>query len=431
MKILTFKLLILLLLPNLIIGQKLEREAVYRRSSLYPFMIVEPSRKYADVIQKTFFESPIPDKFNDHVLQSRSIDNSVPSELKKREEKIMAQEENITNFLSTNDIAKAMIAKWFNRKESGCFDMSLVAERGSYNASEMDVELAKSSKRGMALLADAGEELIGNTFIVVNDFDYVSKEEVANKIKGGLGLLKEVALLVDEINKEETSEEGEEEEESTSDLVDAIDAADETLTVVGKGYVVRTTSYLYQLEWNDSVAAVFYNDYWMDENSIDESRKQTFENSNIFKLKLVGHEVAWADLQSTVYTQKSEEELITIATVRAIDAVIAKLQRKYEVFRTKTPLYKADPLSAKIGLKEGLEKGDRFEVLEQIMDKDGRTRYKRKGVVKVDKKNIWDNRHMAGEGSEESSKSNASQLEYTLFKGSGKYYEGMLIRQIN
>ncbi|NJO91351.1 MAG: hypothetical protein HC831_22110, partial [Chloroflexia bacterium] len=37
-----------------------------------------------------------------------------------------------------------MVAKWFNRKENGCFDMNMVAERGSYNASEMDVELAKA-----------------------------------------------------------------------------------------------------------------------------------------------------------------------------------------------------------------------------------------------------------------------------------------------
>ena len=285
--------------------------------------------------------------------------------------------------------------------------MGLVAERGSYNASDMDVALAKSSKRGIALLADAGEELIKNTFVVVNDFDYISKEEVANKTKAGLGLLKEIAELADvDIDTE---------------------LADEALTTFGKGYVIRTTSYLYQLEWNDSVAAVFYNDYWMDDNSFDEKRKEAFDNSNIFKLKLVGWEVAWADLQSTSYTKKSEEKLIRVATIRAIDAVIAKLQRKYEVFRTKTPLYSGDPLAAKIGLKEGLEKGDKFEVLEQVMDKNGRTRYKSKGIIKVDKSNIWDNRFMAAE-----EQNNLEDLpEYSLFKGGKKFYTGMLIRQIN
>ena len=114
MKAITFSLLAIMFIPLLTFGQaKIEREAVYRRSSLYPFMIVEQSRKYADVIQKTFFESPIPDKFNDHILESRSIENSIPEELKKRDEKINAQQENIYNFLNTNNIAKEMVKHTF------------------------------------------------------------------------------------------------------------------------------------------------------------------------------------------------------------------------------------------------------------------------------------------------------------------------------
>jgi hypothetical protein len=194
--------------------------------------------------------------------------------------------------------------------------------------------------------------------------------------------------------------------------------------------VVRTISYLYQLVWNDSVAAVFYNDYWMDESTYDAKKKKAFENSDIFTLRFIGAEVAWADLQSTSRTKKTEEQLIAVATVRAIDAVIAKLQRKYEVFRTKTPLFSTDPLGAKIGLKEGLEKGDRYEVLEQVQDAEGRTRYKRKGIIKVEKDKIWDNRFMAEEEREENGEAPQS-IEFTVFSGPGKFYPGMLIRQIN
>jgi len=398
--------ILFVLYPALVYAQKLEGDVIYRRSSLYTLMISEPGRQYATEIQKTFINSPIPEKFNDHNLSERKIPNAINQRMKK-EEKIRVQQENISNYLQKNDIAKQLVAKWFNRTPQGTFDMKLVAERGMYDASEMDVALAKSSKRGMALLADAGEELIKNTFVIVNDFDYINKEEVANKTKAGLSLIKDVAALAD---------------------VDVdTDVADETLTTFGKGYVIRTFSYLYQLDWNDSVAAVFYKEYWMDKSSFDEARKAAFDNSDIFKLKLVGYEIAWADLQSTSYTQKSEEELIRIATIRAMDAVIAKLQRKYEVFRTKTPLYSVNPLAAKIGLKEGLEKGDKFEVLEQVMDKEGRTHYKRKGIIKVDKDHIWDNRFMADEDPD----NQQSQLDFTVFKGSGKFYKGMLIRQIN
>ncbi|OQY03443.1 MAG: hypothetical protein B6I20_05010 [Bacteroidetes bacterium 4572_117] len=397
----------MLILPVFASAQVNPNELAYRRSSLYTLMINEPDRPYAKEIKKAYISSEIPDKFNNHLLGSRAINNAVGANIRKKEEKIRIQRENINRYMVKNKVAKALVAKWFNRSANGTFNMELIAQRGSYNATDMDVAVAKSSKRGLALLADAGEELIKNTFVIVNDFHYVNKEEVANKVKSGLAFLKDIAELVDE-------------------NIDT-DFADETLTTFGKGYVIRTRSYLYQLEWNDSVAAVFYDEHWMDEQSYDRNKEIAFEQSDIFKLKLVGFEVAWADLQSTIYTKKTEEELITVATIRAVDAVIAKLQRKYEVFRTKTPLYSANPISAKIGLKEGLKKGDKFEVLEQVADKSGRTRYKRKGVIKVDKNNIWDNRFMATE--EQNSIGN--MLEYSLFKGGKNYYKGMLIRQIN
>lgn len=407
MKPIIYLILLLIVFPASTHSQDDTPDVIYRRSSLYTLMISEPGRPYANEIQNTFTGYPIPEKFNKHLLVNRTVPNGLSRSVKKKEEKARVQGQNISNYLIQNNVAKAMVAKWFNRNANGAFNMNLIAERGSYNASDMDVALAKSSKRGLAMLADAGEELIKNTFVLVSDFNYVNKEEVANTTKAGLSLLKDVAKLADvEIDT---------------------DLADETLTTFGKGYVIRTFSYLYQLDWNDSVAAVFYNDYWMDEDSFDEKRKEAFENSDIFRLKLVGWEIAWADLQATSYTKSSETELITVATIRALDAVIAKLQKKYEVFRTKTPLFSADPLSAKIGLKEGLEKGDKFEVLEQVMDKNGRTKYKSKGIIKVDKNHIWDNRFMAADDPGNSD----AQLNYTLFKGGKNYYKGMLIRQVN
>ena len=410
-----FFIAIIFILPLLAQAQEKndDKAAVYRRSSLYTLMIEDKDRKFANVVDTTFSNAEIPDKFNNHIISDRKILTAIPPTLKKYNEKVKIQSENISSFLIKKDIAKQMVAKWFNRTEQGAFNMNLIAHRGSYNASEMDVELAKSSKRGKALIADAGEELIGNTFVLVNDFKYVSKEEVAQKASKGLKLLSAVAELA-----------------GNETLKNVADVADVAVTVAGKGYVIVTTSYLYKLRWNDSIAAVFYGEYWIDKNNFDESRKQAFDNSDIFSLELVGHEKAWADLQSSIFTKKSEEQLISMATVRAIDKVIVKLQRTYEVFRTKTPLYSGNPLSAKIGLKEGLEKGDKYEVLEQFVDKKGRTKYKRKGVIKVDKNHIWDNRYMATEEKEASGE--AEEVEnYTIFKGGNKFYKGMLIRQIN
>lgn len=370
----------------------------YRRSSLYTMMIHDAGRTYCDVIAQSFVDAPLPIKFNDHDLNEKVIPAGAGGD----------QTGNIDNYVNANAIAKAIVAKWFNRTEKGTFNMDLIAERGNYNASVADLKLAALSARGNALLSDAGEDLIGNTFVVVNDFLYTNKEEVANKAKAGMSLLSGLSSIA-----------------GGPDLSAAETITNASLTVAGKGYIIRNTSYLYRLVWNEEVAATFYQDYWMDDSNFDPAKKAAFENSNLFTLRYVGQETATADLQSNVFTSKTEEELIARATSKAVDAGIAKLQRKFDEFKTKTPLETVDPLTAKIGLKEGLEAGDKFEVLEAVQDPLGRTTYQRKGVITVDR-NIWDNRYDVGEVPEGGTVGN----QFTVFRGAGTFYPGMLIKQL-
>ena len=381
--------------------------ANYKRSSLYTFMVSDAQQEHSQTIQDAFINYPIPDKFNNHNGELRTLPKLVDESLSKKDLKEL-QKDSISQFLTKNTIAKAMVAKWFNRSNEGGFNMDLIAERGSYNASDIDIKIAKQSERGLAMVADAGEELLKNTFVVVNNFKYTSKEEVANKTKGLLSVVSSAASAA-----------------GADGLSLAADATSVGVGVMGKGYVIKTDALLYKLVWNDEVAAIFYNDYWTENGALDPEKVAAFENSNIFTLEYIGTETAWADLQSTAFTQKNDDELIAVATKKATDAVIAKLQRAYEVFRTKTPLMSGDPISAKIGMKEGLEKGDKYEVLEQVINDEGKTEYKKVGLIKVEKNMIWDNRYLADE-------ENPTELEYTTFSGSkNKYYAGMLIRQIN
>lgn len=403
----------------------------YKRSSLHTLMISDLTQEYSDTIQSVFVNAPLIDKFNNHIIETRLISRAdssftytptekveeVPkkkglmSKLSKnsdsKEDKSI-QHLAILNDLNTHGIAKSLVSKWFNRSESGGFNMDLIAERGYYNASDLDVKIANSSERGSALLADAGEALIKNTFIIVNDFKYTNKEEVAEKAKGLLSSVTKVASVLGKDNLANTST-----------------LASKGVEVAGKGYVIKTKAYLYKLVWNDEIANTFYNNFWTDDANIDTNKVEAYNQTDVFKLEYVGTETSWADIQSTSYSNKSNVELISVATVRAVDNVISKLQREFEVFRTKTPLVSSDPLAAKIGLKEGLEKGDKYEVLEQVLNKDGITEYKRLGVIKVDKNLIWDNRYNANE-------ENTSSIEYTTFTGGkNKFFAGMLIRQIN
>lgn len=372
----------------------------YKRSSLHSIMLRNPGAEQAEVIEQTFLNRPLPDKFNEHHTGPNFI--SVARKARK-------QEKTITTFLNEKQVARDLVAKWFNRNEKGEFNMELVAERGFYNASVFDVNIAKKSERGMAMLSDAGEKLIANTFVIVNDYKYTNKEEVAKKAGWVSSLVSAAATYA-----------------GAGDVALIADAVTVTSGVAGKGYVVKATAYLYRLVWNNKIANRFYNELWVDANNFDQNKKDAFDSTNLFELELIGYETDWSAVQSSAFTNKSDAQLIERATIKATDQTIARLQRKFEIFRTITPLISTYPLAAKIGLKEGLEKGDKFEVLEQFLRKDGTTGIKSVGVIKVDKNHIWDNRHAASEEETDGG------LEYTQFTGSkDKYYQGMLIRQIN
>ena len=193
-----------------------------------------------------------------------------------------------------------------------------------------------------------------------------------------------------------------------------------------EGYSVWTTTYLYKLKWNDSISSVFYNDYWINKDEIDSEKKSKFDNSDLFELEFVGEEKS-SSLVTFKLKKRSEEEIISLATVRNVDNVYAKLQKKYEVFKPMVPLLTGYPITAKIGMKEGLEGGEKFEVLMPEPDPEtGFPIYKKIGTIKVDKKSVWDNRYNLNDEKD----SPESTLDRTTFKGGKKYLPGMLIRQI-
>lgn len=78
-------------------------------------------------------------------------------------------------------------------------------------------------------------------------------------------------------------------------------------------------------------------------------------------------------------------------------------------------------------MKEGITSDSKFEVLERQL-KDGKTIYKRVGVIKPIGNMIWDNRFMAVEEG-----TYGANLGCTTFKkvSGGDFYPGMLIRQID
>lgn len=344
-----------------------KKNEIYKRSSIYTMLIADSVQPNYHIING-FGNVVLPEKFNNHNIGPYIIYTN-PEQNNK--DKVIA------NYLRKENVAKKLIAKWFNRKKNGAFDTKLVANRGMYNASELDKAIAEKSERGIALLKDAGEDLIQNTFVIVFDIQM----ETLNEASGAI------------FNNKDKVE-------------------------------YQVTSYLYRLNWNERTAAIFYSDYWMDNTQGDSSNKKLFEESKIFQMEYIGN-FSFVKKEQQFFTN-SQGIMLDKLIKEFIDKSIFNLEVKFTNFRSKFPLFTGTPITAKVGKKEGIKTGDKFEVLEKILNADGSFQYKNMGTIEVENdEDIWDNSTEGSWFSENPGK------EFTVFKGKKrKYQSGMLIRQI-
>lgn len=376
-------------------------ETDYRRSSVYSILVNNTEQKFAKEIREQFLNIPISDKYNDHNLSVKVV--SV--------EKKDKYHDSIEVFINQNQIGSRLVAKWFERDIlTGECSMDLIKERGIYNASELDKELAKRSARGIAMLEDAGEELIGQTFLLVNEINYIDKGKRSR-------LFGNIIQAVSVVAEAYTGVKG------LSDLGESVG----DLTASLKGFKVKIHTRLYQLVWDEETANTFYTLYYS--SKPDEEKLKAFEqNRDKFKMKYIG-EVESKGSTTSFMGINEDEPLLMVrkACQRAIDDNVADLQKKYDQFRIKAPILSVDPtIQVQIGLKEGITKDSKFEVLE-AEEKDGRVEYKRVGVIKPVASRIWDNRFMASEEGAYGADFGAT----TFVKESGKdFYPGLLVRQI-
>ncbi|SHM74757.1 hypothetical protein [Flavobacterium xanthum] len=410
----------------------------FRRSSLHTMVIESDKFPKKEIVLKAFNNAPFPEKYNDHQISQKSF-NPINYPLTSEEKASMYKPSKlgafanglleiemdsvskemplrIEKYLKKEKIANKLVAKWFDRQADGSFDSKLVEDRGVFNASFLETKAAQNSSDGEALLRTAGESLIDNTFIVINKFNFVANEPIARAIRDAaktVAAQKIPAMLLDKANK-------------------GIDAVYEKTK---EGYSIWATSYLYKLVWDKTTSDTFYKDLWIDKTALDPKKKVAFDTSDLFKLEFVGEESATGLVTFSLSEKRTEDQIIELSTVRIIDNVYAKLQKKYDVFKTKTPLYSGDPITAKIGKKEGLEGGEKFDVLEQNQDpKTGLITYKSVGTIKVEKDAVWDNTFnpddtlvpVAGNVETE----NKTNIDRTTFSGGKKFYAGMLIKQI-
>ncbi len=303
----------------------------------------------------------------------------------------------LQKFIKENRLAHESIKKWFNIKEDGSFDQNYVQEMIQMQMTEE--QKLQAVKSGSASAArDANREyLLDNTYTVFTRMNFVSNEAVA------LGI-RQAAYEVAEKNL------------SGLPLELAKKAADKIYEKTSEGFSVWTTGWLFDLVWGPEEMKML--------TSCAENGKLNMEKfyAQPFKMGFLGKEKATSLVTFSLKKgegNRSDEEIIDLSTNRNIDKVLVKLQRSYDQFMPIFPVQQDKPVGAYLGVKEGIEGGEKFEVLGP---RQANGEYKVLGTIAVDKKNVWDNSY----GSEQTE-------GMTLFKGklpknAGKDY-GTLLRQ--
>ena len=407
----------------------------YRRNSLATVLVYHPEDEFGMEIYKAFDSLPIPDKYDDHTIEgARVIDNSTVWGVQRKDSgyykatyghqltasELKANAKFTEDLLNANEVAKWMIAKWFGfdgeTVNDATFNTALIQSRGQYNANDLDVALALQTTRGVASLSDAGEELLGQTFVLVNDITYVTAEQEAEAAKTAMSIIGGFADAL--LGSGSTV---------GKDIAELGGAIADSFT----GFKVKTHSYLYQLEWNDSIAAIFYQFHYTA--TPDPAKVQAFlDDKTTYRLKYVAHEYEF-DKKSVLKGKYSRTELVRTICARSMDKNIVALAKQYEDFKVKTPVYqvltngkgKIEGYAAKIGMKEGISDNSKFQVVQRLQDPEtGKTQYKYVATVKPKKGCIWDNRYNAV-----LEQADGATLPYTTFTktAGGEILPGMLL----
>lgn len=361
----------------------------YERNSMHVMLIKHRNQRFDDIIEEVFRSAPFPERFNDHNLGVKTVSFA---------ELDGDQSRNIASFICQVNLGQKMVAKWFNRnKNTGSFDMELVKERGFYNATQSQKNVARASFRGMALLEDAGENLISKTFLLVNDISYRSRGS-------GNSFLKAIGNV----------------------YLGNAEALNNAIVAIG-GFNVNITSYLFKLVWNEDIAQTFYTEYYTENGASDINKVKAFAaDKALFKMEYVGKTQSTSS-ETNFRASKDPKALLLKICTQTMDKNIAELQHQYAEFRIKAPLLSIEPIKADVGVKEDITEESRFEVLERIIDPSGKVNYKQVGIIKPTKGKIKDNRYMVTEEESSSASFDATEFE----KVSGKdFYPGMLIREL-
>ena len=212
----------------------------YLRPSI-TMLFSQPKDADEEVVISKFRNLEVNSKFDNHRIDFPDMKPIEPLNLQKNAL--------IEKYVRT--ASNPVIAKWWGRDANGNFNYSLVAERGSYTATDADAIISRGSNTSRIEMI--GEQLIDKSYILLYEItDLYSMEEYY-------------------------------------DRQDALNRKLKNYTPVKRtdeGYNCNYKVYAYKINFNDSVASEFYSRYWVDSKNPDKQKVAAWADAT-FPVKLI------------------------------------------------------------------------------------------------------------------------------------------------
>lgn len=240
----------------------------YLRPSI-TMLFSQPKDANEEVVISKFRNLEVNSKFDNHKIDFPDLKPIDPLNLQK-------------NALITKYIRAAsnpVIAKWWGRDADGNFNYSLVAQRGSYTATDADAIISRGSNTSRIEMI--GEQLIDKSYILLYEItDLYSMEEYYDRQDASNRKLK----ITTPVKRTE------------------------------EGYNCDYKVYAYKVDFTDSVASEFYSRYWVDVKNHDNKKVAAWADAQ-FPVRLMastGGSVRSAQSkQKTLNTKKKNNAGIT------------------------------------------------------------------------------------------------------------------------
>ncbi len=377
-----FLLIVALTLPVIaMLAQDIEKgkkiPSTYDRSSITVFYMKFPGENHATEVEAKFDKVTFTDKYYNNNLNSLVFQAPF-----SRADLSVKAEKAIEAYLLQQGVSKAIVNKWYNRKDDGSMDLDLIFDRGMFNATDAAYIKAQATKLGDNILKDYGNRLIEKSYILVLDYQNIQsmKEAKIEKMKG---------------------------------------------------WKATVHGYLFKVKYDEEVQNALY-DCWIYPEDSPEVRNEKIKKYEALQIPITFVTKTTVYVQASLPTedtqlgkiikQKTEDQLLQELVQKGYDESLYYLEMNNEEFMVKTTIHQVRPIRAKIGMKEGLKCDHRYFAYEYVYNETTNSVEPRfRGVIRATSK-IVDNRQVA--------RGDMPTSQFYQTAGS-KLREGYLLRQQN